>query len=106
MAAVRGGVKHHVRRAAFDAPLQHGLQGLVGGIVLVEGKVIAKHNKAVRGGAQVRQALRQGGNVLAMDLDQLEIGLAAGAAKTQGAPHLRLRRLDEGGFAHAARAPQ
>ena len=72
MAAVRGGVEDDVVRPSLDAALQHRLQRLVGGIVRVEGEVVAKHDEAVRRGAQERQAGRQRGDVLAVDFDELQ----------------------------------
>ena len=40
-----------------------------------------------------------------MNLDELQIGLAF-CTEPQFVTHVCLRRLDEGGFAHAARPPQ
>ena len=42
VAAIGGGVQDHVLRPAFDAAFQHGLQGLVGRILGLERKIIAK----------------------------------------------------------------
>ena len=58
----------------------------------------------MRRAAHVPKAARQRGDVLAMDLDQLEV--RAGFAQSQLGADLGMRGLDERRLAHAARAPQ
>ena len=106
VAAVRRGVEHHVLRAALDAAFQHRLQRLVGGVVPVERQVVAEHDEAVAGGAQVRQALGQRIDVLAVNLDELEIGLGLARTELQRRAHFGVRRLHQRRLAHAARSPQ
>jgi hypothetical protein len=72
VAAVGGGVEDHVVRAALDAALQHRLQGLVGGVVRIEGQVVAEDDEAVRVGPQQRHEVGKGLDVLPVDLDELE----------------------------------
>ena len=69
MAAVRRGIEHHVLRPALDAAFEHRLQRLVGGVLAVEGEVVAEHDEAARRIADLRAA-PAGADVLAMDLDQ------------------------------------
>ena len=53
--------------------------------------------------AQMRQAARQTGDILAVDFDELQRIAPARAAALL---HLRMHRLDQRAFAHAARAPE
>src|ERR1700757_4614878 len=46
MPTVRGGIQDHIVRAALDAAFQHRLERFVGGVVAVEGKVVAEYDEA------------------------------------------------------------
>ena len=98
---VRGGVEDDVVGTSLDTAFQHRLQRFVGGIVAVEGEVVAEHDEAeIRAAEEVHQA-GQALDVLAVDLDQLQpVGLLAVDVDI-GVSGLHQRRL-----AHAARAPQ
>ena len=74
VAAVGGGVEDDVLGAPLDAAFEHGLERLVARVVLVEGEVVAEHDEAVRAVAQCSKAARQRGDVLAVDLDELQVG--------------------------------
>ena len=71
-------------------------QRLVTRVVLVERQVVAKNDEAEGARLQVGEALRQRVDVFAVDLDKLQCG-----RRNAG-----VRGLDEGGFAHAASAPE
>src|SRR6516225_11232164 len=72
MPPVGGGVKNDVVRATFNAAFKHGLERLIGGVVAVEGKIVAKHDEPERRGSQQIHKHRQALDILAMDLDQLQ----------------------------------
>gem|GEM_PF-2592873 len=103
VATVGGGVEDDVLRASLDAAFEHSLQRLVGGVVGVERQVVAEDDEPVRIGLEQRHQGRQALDVLAVDLHQLQR-----AGTVAGQPHVGLGvdGLDEGGLAHAARAPQ
>jgi hypothetical protein len=94
MAAVGGCIEEHVGRPSLDAAFEHGLQRLVGGVRRLEGEVVAEEDEAVAGlAAQMVEEAGQRGDVLAMDLDEL-----------QPAADLSMHGLDERPLAHAPRA--
>ena len=100
VAAVGGGVEDDVLRPALDAALQRRLQRLVGGVVAVEGEVVAEEDEAVRA--------RRGGAPSAPAASRCPRG---GSRRASGAPCRRLvdagmDRLDQRALAHAARAPE
>ncbi len=99
VAAVRGGVENRVRRPAFDAAFEDGLERFVGGVVRFERKIVAKKDGAARALAQFRQQLRQRGYVLAVNFDEHQAARLAPVYR-------RVHGLDERAFAHAAGAPQ
>ena len=101
MAAVRSGVENDIVGTALDAAFQHRLQRLVGGVVAVEGEVVAEHDEAKRGVAQTVHQAGQTLDVLAVNLDQLEpVGRLAVDID------VGMRRLHQRRFAHAACAPE
>ncbi len=103
MPPVRGGVKQHILRAPLDAAFEHGFQRLVIGVGRVEREIVAKDEKAMRRVPQLRHEHGQAVDILAVDLDQFQRPHAIG-----GEPRVDIGMggLDEGGFAHAPRAPQ
>ena len=72
VAAIGGGVQDDIIGPALDAPFQHRLQRLVGGIVAVERQVVTEHDEMKIRGAQQRHQRRQAFDILAMDLDQFQ----------------------------------
>ena len=102
MAAVGGGVEHDVVRPALDAAFEHRLQRLVGGVLAVEGEVVAEHHEAALGLADAREQRGQRGDVLAMDLDQRQRARRAAHL----AVHMGVDGLHDRALAGAARAPQ
>ena len=102
MPPVGGGVEDDVVGPALDAAFEHRLERFVGGVLGVEGEVVAEHEKAERRAAQQRHQVGQALDVLAVDLDELQQpGILAEARIDRGMGGLDQRRL-----AHAARAPQ
>ena len=101
MPAVGGGIEDDVLGPALDAAFQHGLERLVGGVVAVEGEIVAEHDEMEGGRPQQVHQRGQALDVLAVDLDQLQPvgGLAVGI-------DAGMRSLHQRGLAHAARAPQ
>ena len=99
MAAIRCGIKDGVSRAAFDAPIEDGLQRLVARIVVVEGKVVAKYDRTARLFAEKSHQARQAFNVLAVNLDQDQ---AIGFFRVDRC----VGRFHKRAFSHASRAPQ
>src|SRR5690606_36103522 len=73
----------------------------VGRVVMVERQVVAEQHESVRGCFQHSHQRGKRGDVLAVDLDQLQGG-ARGALGRNGG----MRGLDQGRLAHASRAPQ
>ena len=84
---------------ALDAAFEHGLERLVGGVLAVEGQIVAEQDEALVRPAQQAEQVGQGLDVLAMDLDE-DQRLAMLVAD------LRVDRLDDGALAGAARAPE
>ena len=70
MAPVRGGVKDHVLRPPLDAAFEHRLERFVRGVVGVEGKIVAEHDKVLSRLAKERHQFRQRLDVLAVNLDK------------------------------------
>ena len=101
VAPVRGRVEEHVRRTAFDASLEHRLEGLVRRVAGVERKVVAKDDEPIRRVAHEAHERGQALDVLAMDLDQLEAPGDILLAVDRG-----MGGLDQRRFAHAPRAPK
>ena len=102
MAAVRGGVEHHIVRPAFDPAFEHGLERLVGGVLAVEGKVVAEYDEAALAAPDEAQQHRQGRDVLTVDFDQ---GQRAGRS-AQLAVHMGMDGFDDRALARTARAPE
>ncbi len=99
MTAVRCGVEDDVLGPPLHAALERGLQGFVGGVVVVEGQVVAKQDETMRGSLEQGEQGGQRVDVLAVDLDQAQTG---GVGRVDGG----VRGLDQRRLAHAARAPQ
>ena len=101
MAAVGGGVEDDVLRPALDAALQRRLQRLVGGVVAVEGEVVAEEDEAVRRVADAAPSARAG---VSMSSRWISISLS-GLPPARGVD-AGVDRLDQRALAHAARAPE
>ena len=100
MAAVAGGIEQHVVGPPFEAAIKGRLQRLVGGVLCIERQVVAEDDEAeLRFLAQQGHQGREASDVFAVDLDDLEDAIHLGVDSLVG-------RLDEGGLAHAARAPK
>ena len=99
VAAVARRIEQHVVGPPFDAAVEHRFQRLVIRILTLEGEVVAEDQAAPLRPAQQVQQVGQGGDILAVDLDQHE-------AARRFQVGLRVRGLDQGGFAHPARAPE
>jgi hypothetical protein len=82
-------------------PSSTAFSALVGGVVGVEGQVVAENDEAVGGVAHQPHQRRQALDVLAVDLDELQAAGGHGAVVDVGVNGLDQRRL-----AHAARAPE
>ena len=98
MAAVRGGIEHHIVRPTFDPAIKNGLQGFVMLVIMAERQVIAEQNKPVRRAAQHGQKAAHRGQILAAELNDLQ--------RPALPDHFGMHRLDQTGFPHAARAPE
>ena len=99
VAAVGCRVEQHVVGPALDPTVQHRFQRLVVGILFLERQIVAQDQAAASLAAQHVQQVGQRADVLAMDLDQDQ---PTGAVRVGD----RVQRLDQGRFAHPARAPQ
>ena len=102
MPAVRGGVEDDVVGPALDAAFQHRLQRFVGGVVAVEGEVVAEHDEAdtrSRAAASIRPGR------LSISSRWISISFSRSAGLRVGVD-AGMRGLDQRGLAHAARAPQ
>ena len=102
VAAIRGGVKHDIVGAPLDAAVEHRLQRFVGGVVAVEGEIVAEDDRVMRVVAQQAHQRGQALDILAMDLDQLQRQRSLGEAQVG----IGMNRLDQRGLAHAARPPE
>ncbi len=98
MAPVGGGDHQHIggrpRYAAFQGRLQRlGRRG-----AFLEGQVVAKHHQTLRLAAKLVEQLRQHRDVIAVDLDQAQVGMARGDGHEGGLGH--------GALAGAPNAPE
>src|SRR6188508_3295079 len=72
MPAVRRGVKNHVVRPPFDTAFKYCFKRLVGRVLGVERKIVAKHDETVRGASCKRHQGWETVDVFPVDLDQFE----------------------------------
>src|SRR5690606_21294074 len=81
-----------------------GLERLVARIVMIEGKVVAEDDEAVRALPHEAEAGGQRVYVLAMNFDEFQPPLGGGLGHLLR--DLGVRSLDERGLAHTARTPE
>ena len=103
MSAVRRGVKNHVVRPPFYAAFKYCFKRLVGRVLGVERKIVAKYDETVRRASCKRHQGRETVDVLPVDLDQFEWPRAFSAA--QFGIDARVGSFDERGLPHATGAP-
>src|SRR6187401_3779759 len=104
MPAVRRGVKNHVVWPPFDTAFKYCFKRLVGRVLGVERKIVAKHDETVRGASCKRHQGWETVDVFPVDLDQFEWPRAFSVA--QVGIDARVGSFDERGLSHAAGAPQ
>ncbi len=73
VAAIAGGIEQHVLRPPLDAAVQHRLQRLVVLVVMAERQVVAEQQEPAGRHAQMRQQALHAGQVLAAQLDDLQV---------------------------------
>src|SRR6187397_1689693 len=103
MPAVRRGVKNHVVRPPFDTAFKYCFKRLVGCVLGVERKIVAKHDETVRGASRKCHEGWQTVDVFPVDLDQFEWPRVFSAA--QVSIDARVGRFDERGLPHTAGTP-
>jgi hypothetical protein len=101
-------LEQDVLRSAFDAAFEDRFEGLVAGVVLVEGKIVTENDEPrpflSSGRPHVAQASGQRSDVFAVDLHQLD--LVSRLDLLEMARHFGVHGLDQRGFAHASGAPE
>ena len=101
VASVRSRVEQHVLRPPGETAVEHGLERLVGGIVVVEGQIIAEQQRVCLQPGQMGEQPPDRGDILARQLDQQQRPVEATVFDDLG-----VDGLDQAGLAHAARTPE
>ncbi len=99
MTPIRCRIEDDVPGPALDAPFEHGLQRLIGGVVGIEGEIVAEEDEILRPAPQQSQKVGQGRQILAVNLDERQ--------RTVDIPgDCRMDSLYQGALAHAPGAPE